>query len=192
MGGGHDHMNTTTPVLTVGVATDVGRVRSLNEDSARSEGTVFVVADGMGGHAAGEVASRLAAEAVVELQRASYRIEADLLGARTLPALKESPRRLRKTREHFLGAYEGERLVGAISWKRTGSLVDIHRLVVHPERFRRGIARAIIQALEERQPDARRWVVATGAATTRRRAGFMSGTASGPFRSSSSTARSRS
>jgi GNAT superfamily N-acetyltransferase len=104
------------------------------------------------------------ADAVVALQRASYRVEADLLGARTLPALKESPRRLRKTREHFLGAYEGERLVGAVSWKRNGGLVDIHRLVVHPERFRRGIAGALLRALEERQPDARRWVVATGEA----------------------------
>ena len=61
-----------------------------------------------------------------------YRVEADLIGARTLPALHESPRRLRRTREPFLGAYEGERLVGAVSWQRTGALVDIHRLVVAP------------------------------------------------------------
>ena len=38
---------------------------------------------------------------VVTLQRASYRIEADLLGARTLPALKESPRKLRRTDERY-------------------------------------------------------------------------------------------
>ncbi len=111
-----------------------------------------------------DLGARGIAEAVVELQRAASRGEADLLGARTLPALKESPRRLRRTREHFLGAYEGERLVGAISWKRTGSLVDIHRLVVHPDRFRRGIAGALLDALAQRLPDAQRWVVATGAA----------------------------
>ena len=103
------------------------------------------------------------AEAVVELQRASYRVEADLLGARTLPVLKESPRRLRRTREQFLGAYEAERLVGAVSWKRTGALVDIHRLVVHPDRFRRGIAGALLDALAAGQHDAERWTVATGA-----------------------------
>jgi GNAT superfamily N-acetyltransferase len=103
------------------------------------------------------------AEAVVELQRASYRIEADLLGARTLPVLKESPRRLRRTREQFLGAYEAERLVGAVSWKRSGAVVDIHRLVVHPDCFRRGIAGALLDALAALQRDAERWVVATGA-----------------------------
>jgi GNAT superfamily N-acetyltransferase len=111
-----------------------------------------------------DLGARGVAEAVVTLQRASYRVEADLLGARTLPALKESPRRLRKTREHFLGAFDGDRLVGAVSWKRSGGLVDIHRLVVHPERFRQGIAGALLRALEQLQPDAQRWIVATGEA----------------------------
>ena len=60
-------MSGTRPVVTVGVASDVGRVRVTNEDCARAEGLVFVVADGMGGHAAGEVASQIAVETVVEL-----------------------------------------------------------------------------------------------------------------------------
>jgi len=46
--------------LRWGSATDVGRVRSLNEDSLLAVPGLFVVADGMGGHAAGEVASQLA------------------------------------------------------------------------------------------------------------------------------------
>ena len=60
-------MSTTVPTAAVGVATDVGTVRRHNEDAARVQGSVFVVADGMGGHAAGEVASRIAADTVVEL-----------------------------------------------------------------------------------------------------------------------------
>lgn len=53
--------------LRVGAATDTGRVRTLNEDSALAEGGIFVVADGMGGHAAGEVASGIVVEAMREL-----------------------------------------------------------------------------------------------------------------------------
>ncbi len=47
---------------TWGSATDRGRVRRLNEDSVLAYPPVFVVADGMGGHAAGDVASRIAVE----------------------------------------------------------------------------------------------------------------------------------
>lgn len=56
-----------SPLLRVGGATDTGRVRAHNEDSALAEGGVFVVADGMGGHAAGEVASGIVVETMREL-----------------------------------------------------------------------------------------------------------------------------
>jgi len=50
--------------LSWGAATDVGKVRRLNEDSYLDLPGAFVVADGMGGHQAGDVASRLTIEAV--------------------------------------------------------------------------------------------------------------------------------
>jgi serine/threonine protein phosphatase PrpC len=58
--------NTVSAVTTVrvGAATDVGRHRDLNEDVFLVGRSLFAVVDGMGGHAAGDVASRLAADAL--------------------------------------------------------------------------------------------------------------------------------
>lgn len=52
--------------MRVGAATDVGRVREINEDGYLAGSLVFAVADGMGGHDAGEVASSIAIEALRE------------------------------------------------------------------------------------------------------------------------------
>jgi protein phosphatase len=58
----------TSMRLRAGAATDTGRVRDLNEDVyvSRVEQGLFVVCDGMGGAPAGEVASQVAATAIVE------------------------------------------------------------------------------------------------------------------------------
>jgi len=60
----------------IGFLSDVGMIRSLNEDFVcYHEGenfNVYVVADGMGGHNAGEVASKMAAEGIVDFVKKYY------------------------------------------------------------------------------------------------------------------------
>ena len=78
----HRVLHGTALRVRSGAATHVGRVRDHNEDAVLARGMVFAVADGMGGHAAGEVASRIvvdALDALVEQPPTSPDDVADLL-----------------------------------------------------------------------------------------------------------------
>jgi protein phosphatase len=58
--------------LHYGACSDVGRVREVNEDSYLAAPPVFVVADGMGGHDGGDVASRIVVEEFGRLAEQGY------------------------------------------------------------------------------------------------------------------------
>lgn len=61
---GDDVVSGQNHFISWGCRSDVGLVRSHNEDSFLVRTPLFVVSDGMGGHAAGEVASSIAVETV--------------------------------------------------------------------------------------------------------------------------------
>nr|WP_285890855.1 GNAT family N-acetyltransferase [Mesobacillus subterraneus] len=101
---------------------------------------------------------------VLDLQRKSYKIEADLIGTDEIPPLKETFEQLQECGETFIGCYIEGRLAGAVSFKKEGEVIDIHRMMVHPDYFRRGIARKVISKLE--QIGCSEMIVSTGAANT--------------------------
>jgi PPM family protein phosphatase len=87
--------------IAASVQSDVGCVREINEDSGRllrpsdpakldAKGMLLVVADGMGGHSAGEVASQMAADVVSRLY---YESPAEP-GAALKGAVEEAIRRI--------------------------------------------------------------------------------------------------
>jgi PPM family protein phosphatase len=57
--------------IDIGSATDIGRVRERNEDAVLVVPPLFAVADGMGGHRGGEVASHVALDTMEELEAAA-------------------------------------------------------------------------------------------------------------------------
>ena len=67
--------------------TDTGRQRNANEDSFFVRAPIFVVADGMGGAQAGEVASKAAADAFdVDLDRKSTRLNSSHSSPSRMPS----------------------------------------------------------------------------------------------------------
>jgi serine/threonine protein phosphatase PrpC len=92
--------------LRVGAATDTGRVRERNEDTyaLRVEQGLFVVCDGMGGAAAGEVASRMAVDTIVEHLAGPTRDEAASRHAneqRYLPQTRRLAEAVRRSNERI-------------------------------------------------------------------------------------------
>jgi serine/threonine protein phosphatase PrpC len=119
--------------MEFGVRSDTGRVRENNEDSFRlaPELNLFVLSDGMGGQASGEVASRLAVQTIVEYCRETE----------TNPSL----------------AFVGPRIEGiSAASNRLASAVRVANQVVHREaekdETRQGMGATVIavRLLEER------------------------------------------
>jgi GNAT superfamily N-acetyltransferase len=107
--------------------------------------------------------TRTAAQLLV-LQRDAYRVEAELIRSDEIPPLGETLAELQAARETFLGAFVAGVLTGAVSWRLDGETIDLHRLVVRPAHFRKGVGAALVRAAVAAEPGARQAVVQTGAA----------------------------
>ncbi len=102
------------------------------------------------------------AEQIVDLQKKSYIIEAELIGFYNIPPLKDTVDTIIQCDEVFYGYYTEDVLAGLISYKLEDDLLDIYRVAVHPEYFRKGIAGQLVQFIEEMNKGIKRIIVSTG------------------------------
>ena len=86
-------MKSSVRRVTAAAATDVGQLREGNEDSFFAGASVFAVADGMGGHQAGEVASALALEPLRDVDGRDFP-DAQTASSALVAAIEEANRRV--------------------------------------------------------------------------------------------------
>lgn len=109
-----------------------------------------------------DLSDRPTALRILEIQQAAYAIEAALIGSSDIPPLYETLEQLQQTSEKFYGAYADGVIGGAISYRLDAETLDIYRLMVHPDYFRRGIASALLETVLSLHPEVPRCIVATG------------------------------
>jgi len=102
------------------------------------------------------------AKEVLNIQIPSYKIEAELIDFYELPPLKDTVEALQQCGETFFGYYLNEELCGVISIKTEKGIIDIHRLMVHPKHFRKGIAKILLEFIESNFVDFETMIVSTG------------------------------
>ncbi|GGB35718.1 GNAT family N-acetyltransferase [Virgibacillus dakarensis] len=88
------------------------------------------------------------AEKVLNVQLPSYRVEAELIDYDDIPPLKDTVTTLQQCGETFYGYYLDGELAGVIAIKIEQGVMDIHRLIVHPNHFRKGIAKRLLHFIE--------------------------------------------
>jgi PPM family protein phosphatase len=102
--------------LHFGAVTDVGRVRDHNEDAFLAEPPVFVVADGMGGHQGGEIASAIVVEEFARMAGGGYdhRRAAEAVSATLASCQRRIEQYAADQRRRRAGWYAGTTVVAAL------------------------------------------------------------------------------
>lgn len=110
-----------------------------------------------------DVADAALAGRLLSIQHRAYQVEADLIGFQGIPPLAEDLAALMATQDRWLGRFAGGELVAALAFELSDDSLHINRLIVDPDHFHRGHARALIAYLEAGHAR-QTWGVSTSAA----------------------------
>lgn len=109
-----------------------------------------------------DVTNKEMANIILKLQVRSYMVEAKLINFYDIPPLKDTVETLQNCGEKFVGYFIDNDLRGAIAYKMLDKTLDIHRLIVHPNHFRKGIANQLLSFIEGQVVDIETIIVSTG------------------------------
>ncbi len=99
---------------------------------------------------------------ILEIQIPAYQVEAGLIGYWEIPPLRDTLETLKASSESFYGYFEDGKLLGVISYRMEGDVMELCRLVVHPNFFRKGIGKTLLMYLEKIEKHMTKMRVSTG------------------------------
>lgn len=101
-------------------------------------------------------------EEIYRVQRASYAIEAKLIGTDAIPPLHETLEELQQAEENFRGFVLDGKLIGFVATQPEDSYLRISRMCVDPEFFKNGIGKALLQNVLNTRTPGMPLIVSTG------------------------------
>ncbi|EEL87032.1 N-acetyltransferase [Bacillus cereus] len=106
------------------------------------------------------------ASSILQVQIPAYKVEAFYLNSTAIPRLYDTVNDIQSCDETFYGYFSENKLVGFISFMQEEQRIDIHRLVVSPDFFQKGIATKLLLFIFNMFPSSMTYIVQTGKANT--------------------------
>lgn len=91
-----------------------------------------------------------------DLQLLAFESEAEMIGSRDVPALMESREHHRKDFDNWVTLKMtdcNDKIVGAIRYRKDGDIIEVGRIMVHPDYRLRGFAQQLISEVDKACPD---------------------------------------
>jgi len=85
------------------------------------------------------------ASTIYSVFQLSYQVEAEILGAKDFPPLHRPIDAFVNSETQFFGYIRDSELAGVIEIEYLDNYVDINSLVVHPQFFRQGVGRKLVE-----------------------------------------------